>query len=68
MRARAKEGTCLATLVRMAKPLCQSSPAPVPQNVPGTTTGVSGLADGGPYYDRWAEKEKEQVGAVPFFA
>ena len=35
MRARAMEGTCLATLVRMAKPLCQAAERQCPRTGPG---------------------------------
>jgi hypothetical protein len=35
MRARAKEGTCLATLVRMAIPLCQAAECQCPRTGPG---------------------------------
>lgn len=35
MRTRAMEGTCLATLVRMAKPLCQAAETQCPRQGPG---------------------------------
>jgi hypothetical protein len=63
MIARAIEGTCLATLVGMAIPVCQQAARACPRKGPGRRRD-SGLGVDGAHYGGGAEGTEEQVVSI----